>query len=120
LFEYALIRVVPRVDRGEQINVGVILYCQRRDYLAARIHLDEARLLALAPSIDIDEVRAALEPWELQCAGDGPSGQLKLGERFRWLTAPRSTIIQAGPVHNGLTADPDADLGRLLTLLVTS
>jgi hypothetical protein len=120
LFEYALIRVVPRVDRGEQINVGVILYCQRRDYLAARIHLDEARLLALAPSIDIDEVRAALEPWELQCAGDGPSGQLKLGERFRWLTAPRSTIIQAGPVHNGLTADPDAELGRLLTLLVTS
>ncbi|MCW2502153.1 MAG: hypothetical protein JWO79_437 [Actinomycetia bacterium] len=120
LFEYALIRVVPRVDRGEQINVGVILYCQRRDYLAARIHLDEARLRALAPSIDLDQVRAALEPWELQCAGGGPSGELKLGERFRWLTAPRSTIIQPGPVHNGLTADPEADLDRLLDLLVTT
>jgi hypothetical protein len=118
LFEYALIRVVPRVDRGERINVGVILYCQRRDFLAARVHLDEDRLRALAPGIDLGQVGAALEPWGKACAGDGPSGELRLGERFRWLTAPRSTIIQPGPVHNGLTADPAADLDRLLALLV--
>jgi hypothetical protein len=118
LFEYAVIRVVPRIERGEQINVGVILYCQRRDFLAARIDLDEARLRALAPGIDMAQVREALDPWEKACEGDGPSGVLRLGERFRWLTAPRSTIIQTGPVHNGLTEDPAAELDRLVGLLV--
>jgi hypothetical protein len=118
LFEYAVIRVIPRIERGEQVNVGVILYCQRRDFLAARIDLDAARLRAIDPAIDLELVREALDPWARACEGDGPSGALRLGERFRWLTAPRSTIIQTSPVHNGLTEDPDAELDRLVGLLV--
>jgi hypothetical protein len=120
-FEYAVIRVVPRIERGEQINVGVILYCQNRDYLAARTHLAADRLRALDPRIDLDEVRAALEPWEKTCVGGpagGPAAGMRPGERFRWLTAPRSTIIQAGPVHTGLTDDPAAELAHLLDVLV--
>ena len=119
-FEYALIRVIPRVERGEQINVGVILYCQALDYLCARIRVNEARLRALDPGIDLDAVTTALHSWETTCDGTGrhAATRLKLGERFRWLTAPRSTIIQPGPVHTGLTDDPDADLDRLLRELV--
>lgn len=129
LFEYAIIRVVPRVERGELVNVGVVLYCQSRDYLAARTALDPDRLRALDPGIDLGEVRTALDAWETTCVGGsargsdsasdgGPAARLRLGERFRWLTAPRSTIIQTGPVHTGLTTDPDAELARLLDLLV--
>lgn len=120
-YEYALIRAVPRIERGEQINVGVILYCQRREFLAARIHLHPERLLALDPGVDLDGVRAALGSWETTCAGGAAGGaarDLKPGERFRWLTAPRSTILQAGPVHTGLTQDPAAELARLMELLV--
>ncbi|MFF5175398.1 DUF3037 domain-containing protein [Micromonospora sp. NPDC000089] len=120
-FEYALIRAVPRVERGEQINVGVILYCQAMDFLSARTHLDERRLRALSPDVDVEQVTAALGGWDLTCAGGehgGPAAAMRLGERFRWLTAPRSTLIQPGPVHTGLTADPATDLDRLLTLLV--
>ena len=120
-FEYAVIRVVPSIERGEQVNVGVILYCQSRDYLAARTHVEAARLRALDASIDVDEVCAALQPWETTCDGDpesGPAARLRLGERFRWLTAPRSTMIQAGPVHTGLTSDPAAEMERLLDILV--
>jgi hypothetical protein len=117
LFEYAVIRAV-RVDRGEQLNLGVVLYCQRLDFLAARTRLDEDRLRALDPSLDFDTLREALEPWEHACKGAGPAGALRLGERFRWLTAPRSTVIQPGPVHNGLTSDPAAELDRLFALLV--
>ncbi|GGM49645.1 hypothetical protein GCM10012275_20690 [Longimycelium tulufanense] len=121
-FEYALIRVVPRVERGEQINAGVLLYCQARDFLGARVHLDETRLRALDPSADVAAMRAALRAWEMTCLGGedaGPAGaQMSLGQRFRWLTAPRSTVIQAGPVHTGLTDDPEADLDRLLDRLV--
>ncbi|HET9518188.1 MAG TPA: DUF3037 domain-containing protein [Actinoplanes sp.] len=120
-YEYAAIRAVPRVQRGEQINVGVILYCQRHDFLAARTALDPDRLLALDPHADVDAVRGALTSWELTCAGGATGGaarDMRTGERFRWLTAPRSTVVQAGPVHTGLTEDPAAELTRLLEVLV--
>ena len=121
-FEYAVIRLVPRIERGERINVGVLLYCQNLDFLAARTHLDPARVRALDSDIDLDAIEVALRAWEATCAGGpagGPAGKhLRLGERFRWLTAPRSTILQAGAVHTGLTADPGAELDHLLDLVV--
>jgi hypothetical protein len=120
-FEYALLRCVPRVDRGERVNVGVLLYCQDRGLLAARIHLDEARVRALEPGIDLEAVAAAIRAIEAVCAGDpaaGPAAAGPPGARFRWLAAPRSTVVQAGPVHSGMTADPEAELDRLLTRLV--
>jgi hypothetical protein len=120
-YEYAAIRAVPRIERGEQINVGVILYCQRLDFLAARTALSADRLRALDPGVDLEGVRAALHSWEVTCAGGAAGGaarEMKQGERFRWLTAPRSTILQAGPVHTGLTGDPAKDLDRLVDLLV--
>jgi hypothetical protein len=121
VFEYALLRVVPRVERGECINAGVIVYCRARSYVGARTHLDEARLLALDPAADVAGVRAALRAVEGVCAGGeaaGPAGGDDAGRRFRWLVAPRSTVLQPGPVHTGLTADPDAETERLLRLLV--
>ncbi|SCF04630.1 DUF3037 domain-containing protein [Micromonospora chokoriensis] len=117
-FEYALIRLVPRIERGEQINVGVLLYCQQRDFLGARTHLDADRVRALAPEVDLPAVAAALGSWDRTCSGDGPATRMRLGERFHWLVAPRSTMIQAGPVHTGLTADPTAELERLMATLV--
>jgi hypothetical protein len=120
-FEYAAIRAVPRIERGELINVGVVLYCQAKGFLAARTHLDTARLLAIAPEVDLDAVGVALHAWDRTCAGGaagGPAARMRLGERFGWLTAPRSTVIQAGPVHTGLTEDPAVELDRLLDLLV--
>jgi hypothetical protein len=120
-YEYAIIRAVPRVERGELINVGVVLYCHRLDFLAARTHLHEGRLLALDPHADLDGIRASLQSWEITCAGGADGGAaraMKQGERFRWMVAPRSTILQAGPVHMGLTEDPADELNRLLGLLV--
>jgi Protein of unknown function (DUF3037) len=117
VFEYALIRVVPRVERGEAVNVGVIVYAQAFRYLRARIELDEPRLLAVDPAADLAAVRAGLTAFEKGCT-EGPLAGRPLGERFRWLTAPRSTIVQSGPVHSGLTADPGAELGRLFETLV--
>jgi Protein of unknown function (DUF3037) len=117
-YEYATIQAVPRVERGELINVGVVLYCQRRDFLAARTHLHPERLLALDPGADLDAIRAALASWEHTCTGSGAAGEMSLGERFRWLVAPRSTILRAGPVHMGLAEDPSAELDRLVDLLV--
>jgi hypothetical protein len=119
VFEYALIRVVPRVERGEAINAGVIVYSKGHRYLAARIELDEARLRALDPRADLDAVRAALRAVEKACT-EGPLAGRPLGERFRWLTAPRSTVVQPGPVHSGLTSDPHAELTHLFATLVTS
>jgi hypothetical protein len=116
-FEYAIIRVVPRVERGEAINAGVIVYSQQNRYLCARIELDEARLLALDPGVDVAAVRSALSAFEKACT-EGPLAGQPLGERFRWLTAPRSTIVQPGPVHSGLTEDPAAELTRLFGTLV--
>jgi hypothetical protein len=125
-FEYALLRVVPRIERGEAINAGVLLYSRPLDFLGARVHLDEERLLALDPAADGTVIARALEAVVEQC-GDGrteaaryagPAGQEDRGRRFRRLTAPRSTIVQAGPVHTGLTDDPVAELERLLAALV--
>jgi hypothetical protein len=118
LFEYAVLRVVPRVERGEYLNTGVLLYCQDRDYLGGLVHVDESRLRALHPDADVDSVRDALDAICRTCDGDGPAGATSLGQRFRWLTAPRSTVVQAGPVHVGITVDPAAELARLRDALV--
>ncbi|MEV5430750.1 DUF3037 domain-containing protein [Streptomyces sp. NPDC052701] len=121
VFEYALLRVVPRVERGECVNAGVLVYCRARAFLGARTHLDEARLLALDPQADVAGVRAALRAVEGVCAGGPAAGQAArddAGRRFRWLIAPRSTVVQPGPVHTGLTLDPAAETERLLDLLV--
>ncbi|MGW1809371.1 DUF3037 domain-containing protein [Streptomyces sp. NPDC002078] len=121
VFEYALLRVVPRVERGECINAGVVVYSRARGYVGARTHLDEVRLLALDPEADVAGIRAALGAIERHCAGGEEAGQAAgddAGRRFRWLIAPRSTIVQPGPVHTGLTTDPAAETERLLDLLV--
>lgn len=121
VFEYALLRVVPRVERGETMNAGVVLYCRARSFVAARTHLDVGRLRALDPEADVDGVRAALHAVECVCRGGEGAGQAAgddAGRRFRWLVAPRSTVVQPGPVHTGLTADPEAEAERLLDLLV--
>lgn len=119
VFEYALIRAVPRIERGECLNIGVIVYCQAEDYLGADVHVDEARLLTLDPSADLDAISAAADAIRATCAGlAGPAADSSPGERFRWLTAPRSTIVQPGPVHSGLTERPAAELARLFDDLV--
>ncbi|XRQ03591.1 DUF3037 domain-containing protein [Actinomadura welshii] len=121
VFEYAALRVVPRIERGEVMNVGVVVYCRALDFLGCRTHLDERRLLALDPSLDLEGVRTALKGVDAVCCGGERAGQAAddtPGTRFRWLTAPRSTIVQPGPVHAGLTHDPNAELDRLLDLLV--
>jgi len=121
VFEYALLKVVPRVERGECINAGVVVYSRAKGYVGARTHLDEARLLALDPAADAAGIRAALGAIERHCAGGEEAGQAArddAGRRFRWLIAPRSTVVQPGPVHTGLTTDPAAETERLLDLLV--
>lgn len=121
LFEYALLQVVPRVDRGERMNAGVLLYCRPLEFLGGRISLDVDRLRALDPDADPVAVERALRAATDICGGDpgaGPPAREDLGRRFRWLTAPRSTVVQPGPVHTGLTLDPAADADRLLRLLV--
>ena len=108
-FEYAVLRVVPRVERGECINAGVVLYCQGWKFLDARVHLDPDRLLALDPEADLDAVRAHLEAARSVCAGGpeaGAVGALPPRERFGWLVAPRSTVVQPSSVHTGLTYGP--------------
>ena len=120
-FEYAVLRAVPRVDRGETINVGVVLYCQARDYLGCAVHLDPQRLLALDPHADVVAVGAALDGVRAVCAGEraaGAAATVTPRARFGWLTAPRSTVVQAGPVHSGLTGDPAAKLTALMDRLV--
>jgi hypothetical protein len=119
IFEYALIRVVPRIERGESINVGVIVYSKSFRYLRTKIDLNENRLSALAPGADIPAIRSALRAFERACT-DGPLAEQTLGERFRWLTAPRSAVVQPGPVHAGVTDNPSADLDRLFDSLVKS
>lgn len=148
-FEYVVLRAVPRVDRGELINVGVVVYSQGHDYLGCATHLDEPRLLALDPGVDVDEIRAALGALEVLCRGrdaegappaPGPAGERgatgadpagrrrevtpdrpadqSRRVRFGWLAAPRSTVVQPGPIHTGLTRDPAAELDRLVARLV--
>ena len=120
-FEYAVLRVVPRVERGESLNAGVLVYCRQRDYLGSRVHLDVDRLRALDPTAEPAAIIAALQAAADVCAASpvvGAAGREALGSRFRWLTAPRSTVVQPGAVHTGLTADPEAEADRLLRLLV--
>nr|WP_196791096.1 DUF3037 domain-containing protein [Motilibacter aurantiacus] len=114
-------RVVPRVERGESLNAGAVVYCQAAGFLAAGVELDEARLRALDPYADVDAVRQHLEAVRALCAGEpvaGVNGRRSAGERFRWLTAPRSTVVQASAVHTGMTADPASELDRLVTVMV--
>ena len=120
-FQYAALRIVPRVERGEAVNAGVVLFCRPKRFLGARTQLDAALLAALAPDCDPAAVRPLLETVERIAAGDaagGPIAQLPPSERFHWLVAPASTIVQPGPVHTGLTGDPAAELDRLFTRMV--
>lgn len=120
-FQYAVIRVVPRVERGEFLNAGVVLLCRPRRFLAARVELDRARLAALAPEVDpatIETHLAAIERIAAGDAGAGPIARLGQGERFHWLVAPSSTVIQPSEVHTGLCDDPGRELEHLVERLV--
>ena len=120
-YQYAIIRVIPHVERGEGVNVGVVLLCRSHGFVGARTHLDETRLLAIAPDADIASIRRHLEAIERVAAGDprgGPMARLTTAERFHWLVSPASTIIQPSEVHTGLTDDPSVDLERLFETLV--
>jgi Protein of unknown function (DUF3037) len=121
LFEYAVLRVVPRVERGEFINVGVVLYCPETRFLDARVCLDLERLRVLDPGLEPGVVLAHLEAARLVCAGGpeaGAVGLLPPGQRFGWLVAPRSTVVQPSPVHTGFSDDPEAALEHLLKVMV--
>jgi len=120
-YDYASVRVVPHVERGEQLNVGVILSCADTDFLDARIEIDDGALLAIDPKLDLAAVRANLNVIPLVCRGGpeaGPIGLLPPRGRFRWLVAPRSTIIQPSAVHTGRTSDPAACLEHLMDRMV--
>jgi len=120
-FDYAIVRVVPRVERGEFLNAGVIVFSSTAAFLGARIELDRARLLALAHDIDVAVVEGHLDVIPKVCAGGaeaGPIGSLSQRQRFHWLVAPRSTIIQTSPVHSGVHHDPEAALQGLFERLV--
>lgn len=120
-FDYALLRLVPHVEREEFVNVGVILFCRTLRFLGCRVHLDEARLVALAPAFDMTAARAQLDLLPRLCAGGpaaGAIGALDQAERFRWLASPRSTVVQVSPVHCGLCDDPQAALDDLFQRLV--
>ena len=120
-YDYAIVRIVPRVERGEQINVGVILSCVDDEFLEARIELDEVRLRAIDPAIDLEALRETLAVIPAVCAGGaaaGPIGELPPRGRFRWLVSPRSTMVQMSPVHTGRTRDPKAALERLIETMV--
>ena len=120
-FAYAIVRVVPRVERGERLNAGIVLLCRSRRFLGAGFQLDEARLRSLDPACDVDEVRAHLDLIRRIAAGDvsaGPIAALAQAERFHWLVAPASTMIQPSAVHAGLTDDPAATLEHLVRTLV--
>ena len=120
-FSYAVYRVVPRVERGERLNVGVVVFCRPLEYLAARTHLDVVRLAALWPELDSETVRPHLQAIERIAAGDPAAGEiarLDLTARFHWLVSPSSTIIQPSAVHTGLCDDPASQLDRLFEALV--
>ena len=121
VFQYAVLQVVPRVERGERFNAGVVVYSRRHRFLAARVQLDRAKLAALAPEADADEVERHLQALARVAAGDGDAGAvaaMEQSERFHWLAAPSSTVIQPSPVHTGLCGDPAATLDRLFAELV--
>ncbi|HVK23201.1 MAG TPA: DUF3037 domain-containing protein [Actinokineospora sp.] len=119
VFEYAMLRAVPRQDRGESLNIGLLLYCAPLDYLRCKTFVDEARLRVLDPDIDFEVLVESLRHLCLSCdGGAAPVNDISVGRRFRWLTAPRSTMVQTSPTHTGLTDDPDAELARLFERLV--
>ncbi len=120
-YDYAVIRVVPRVEREEFVNVGVIVSCPSKGFLSARIEVDESRLQALDPAMDLEAGRAPQQTNPAICAGGenaGAIGKLSPKERFRWLTAPRSTVIQTSPAHTGYLDDPERALERLVETMV--
>ena len=120
-YDYAVIRVVPKVEREEFVNVGVIVSCPAGEFLAARIELDEQRLMALDSTLDFETIRSHLATIPVICAGGeeaGPMGKASQRERFHWLTAPRSTVIQTSAVHTGLCDDPASVLEHLLQTMV--
>ncbi len=120
-FDYAVIRIVPRVERCEFVNAGVIVFSRPLKYLRAAVRLDADRLRALDPNVDVAEVERHLELVPKICAGveeSGPIGRLPQHERWHWLVAPRSTILQTSEVHSGITADPERELARLMKTLV--
>ena len=121
-YDYTIVRVVPRVERGEFLNVGVILFCRSRRFLSTRIALDVNRLRVFAPYLDIAEVQHYLDMLVLVSSGGkeaGPVGQLSQSERFHWLVSPRSTIIQTSPAHSGLCADPEVVMQNLMEKMVS-
>ena len=120
-YDYAVVRVVPRVERGEFVNAGIILSCDVERILLASIELDEKALLALDPRVDLDLVRSVLQSIPAICAGGeaaGDIGKLSARERFHWLVAPRSTIVQTSPVHTGQCSDPAAALEHLMLTMI--
>ncbi|CAA9283631.1 MAG: hypothetical protein AVDCRST_MAG77-4065 [uncultured Chloroflexi bacterium] len=121
-FDYAIVRVAPRVEREEFVNAGIILFCRTRDFLEARLALDSARLAVLAPDLDVTDVERHLASIPRVCAGGpgtGAIGRLTQSQRFNWLVAPRNTVIQTSPVHAGLCTDPAVALERLVHRLVS-
>lgn len=122
-FDYAVLRVAPRVEREEFVNAGVILFCLQRRFLGARVHVDESKLRALSSEVDVELVRGRLEAVVKICDGaadGGPVARLSQRQRFHWLVAPRSTIVQVSPVHTGICAEPNACLDNLFRQLVLS
>lgn len=120
-YDYAIIRVVPLVERGECMNIGVIVFCRTQRFLDMLIHFDEQRLLAFAPALDRDFVQQQIEYFMRVCRGgdgSGPIGQFSQAERFHWLVSPRSTVVQTSPVHCGMCSDPASTLEKLLRELV--
>jgi hypothetical protein len=120
-FDYAVVRVVPRVERGEFVNAGVIVFCPTRGYLGARVELDRERLKTLSPSVDLDVVQSYLDAIPKVCAGGGDAGSigaLPQRARFHWLVAPRSTVIQTSEVHSGVHESPETALDTLFEKLV--
>ena len=115
-YQYVVLRCVPRVEREEFVNIGVVVYCQQATYLATASHVEDSRVRALCADVDVDAVRQTLAHVDAVCRGEDVAGDL--GTRFGYLKAPRSTVVQPGPVHGGLTTDPRAELERLLDLLV--
>jgi hypothetical protein len=120
-YDYAVLHIVPSVERAEFVNAGVVLHCPELAFLDCRVHLDQARLRALWPALDVDLIRQHLEAFPRICAGDpdaGPIARLSRRERFQWLVAPRSTILQVSPVHSGVCASPEAALDEIFKRLV--
>ncbi len=120
-YDYALIRLVPSVERGECLNIGVILFCRTLDFLGVRIHLNAPRALALSPDLDLTAIQQQLDSILLICEGGpkaGPLGKMSQSERFQWLVSPRSTIIQISPTHEGVCDDPEAALEHLFKTMV--